>query len=82
MLTASACSKPDAKGFSTLQEPIAKDVTAVMQVPEKNRKERVWYNHLMVISEGIASVGWVGVVSIVLLKSRFQVIYERNSVTR
>ena len=39
-----------------------------MQVPEKNRKERVWYNHLMVISEGIPSVGWIGVVSINLMQ--------------
>lgn len=63
LLAAGSCTKPDAKAFATLQEPIAKEVTAVMQVPEKNRKERVWYNHLMVISEGIPSVGWVGVVS-------------------
>ncbi|EJD05958.1 uncharacterized protein FOMMEDRAFT_119381 [Fomitiporia mediterranea MF3/22] len=61
LLTASACNKPDSKTFTSLQEPIGKGVTAVMQVPEKNRKERVWYNHLMVISEGIPSVGWVGV---------------------
>ena len=33
-----------------------------MGVPEKNRKERVWYNHLMVISEGIPSIGWIGIV--------------------
>ncbi|KAL5490425.1 SRV2 [Sanghuangporus weigelae] len=61
LLTVGSCTKPDSKTFATLQEPIAKEVMAVMQVPEKNRKERVWYNHLMVISEGIPSVGWVGV---------------------
>ncbi|KAL5511525.1 SRV2 [Sanghuangporus vaninii] len=61
LLTVGSCTKPDSKTFATLQEPIAKEVTAVMQVPEKNRKERVWYNHLMVIAEGIPSVGWVGV---------------------
>ena len=34
-----------------------------MQVPEKNRKERVWFNHLMLVSEGSPSLGWVQVVS-------------------
>lgn len=61
LLTVSSCVKPDMKTFTKLQEPIAKEVTEVMGVPERNRKERVWYNHLMVISEGIPSVGWIGI---------------------
>ncbi|PAV24323.1 adenylyl cyclase-associated [Pyrrhoderma noxium] len=61
LLTVSSCTKPDVNSFGKLQEPIAKEVTTIMGVPEKNRKERVWYNHLMVISEGIPSIGWIGI---------------------
>ena len=62
ILTASACTKPDQKAFSELLEPLRKSLTNVLEVPEKNRKERVWYNHLQVLSGGIASVGWVELV--------------------
>ncbi|THH08213.1 hypothetical protein EW145_g2859 [Phellinidium pouzarii] len=61
ILTASACIKPDAKAVNVLLEPLRKDVMTVLQVPEKNRKERVWFNHLQVIAEGIPSVGWIEV---------------------
>lgn len=71
ILTAASCSKPDQKTFSTLQGPLAKEVNEVVAFPEKNRKERVWYNHLMVISEGISSVGWIGVVSQARLDRRY-----------
>ena len=47
-----------------------------MGVPEKNRKERVWYNHLMVISEGIPSIGWIGIVRLHNLK--FYYIYPQE----
>lgn len=63
ILTASGCTKPDTASFSGLLEPLGKDVSNVTQVPEKNRKERIWYNHLQVVSEGAPSLGWVQVVS-------------------
>lgn len=63
ILTASACQKPDTKGLSTALEALSKDVNAIVRVPEVNRKERNWHNHLQVIAEGAPSVGWVGVVS-------------------
>ncbi|KAH8117508.1 adenylate cyclase associated N terminal-domain-containing protein [Phellopilus nigrolimitatus] len=59
ILTASSCTKADAKAISVLLEPLSKDVMAVLQVPEKNRKERVWFNHLQVIAEGTPSLGWI-----------------------
>lgn len=36
---------------------------AILHVPEANRKERAWFNHLQVIAEGAPSVGWVEIVS-------------------
>lgn len=40
------------------------DVLAVVNVKEKNRKERQWANHLDFLAEACASVGWVEVVCI------------------
>ncbi|KAI5124486.1 hypothetical protein M0805_003013 [Coniferiporia weirii] len=63
LLAASACTKPDAKAFNALLEPLHKDVMTVLQVPEKNRKERIWFNHLQVLAEGTPSVGWIEIES-------------------
>lgn len=63
IFAASACTKPDAKSFGSLLEPLGKEVSNITQVPEKNRKERTWFNHLQVVSEGAPSLGWVQIVS-------------------
>jgi len=59
ILAAASCTKPDAKAFASLLEPLSKDVSGVLRVPEANRKERVWFNHLQIVAEGTPSVGWV-----------------------
>jgi len=56
ILAASACAKPSDSSWT---EQIRKDVNDVVMVPEANRKERVWFDHLQVVASGIPSVGWV-----------------------
>ena len=63
ILVASTCTKPDQKNFVTLLSPVSATVTAVARVPENNRKERMFYNHLTFIAGGARAVGWVQVVS-------------------
>ena len=69
ILTASACQKPDLQKVLSVLEPISKEVTAVVSVPDTNRKERVWHQHFQFIAEGIPSIGWVGIVSQIVLWS-------------
>lgn len=79
VLTASACTKPDQKSFADLLDPLRKSVASVVQVPEKHRKERVWYNHFQVLTAAIPSVGWVESVcqSFIILY-----VYNMNAHTR
>lgn len=62
---ASSCSKPSggvsSPIFANLLKPLQESLMAVTDVREKNRSERVLFNHLSAVSEGIPAVGWVAV---------------------
>lgn len=64
---AANCAKPagapNSPEFAKLLKPIQEALIAVTEIREKNRGERVLFNHLSAVSEGIPAVGWVAVVS-------------------
>lgn len=64
---ASACAKPaggsSSPAFANLLGPLQTALMAVTELRDKNRGEKVLFNHLSAISEGIPAVGWVAVVS-------------------
>lgn len=49
--------------FAELIKPLQEPLIAVTELREKNRSERVLFNHLSAVSEGIPAAGWVTVVS-------------------
>ncbi|KAI0317868.1 adenylate cyclase associated N terminal-domain-containing protein, partial [Amylostereum chailletii] len=57
--TAALCKKPDQKAFATLLTDLQKDVEAITQLKDANRKERDWFNHLSFLAEGAPAVAWV-----------------------
>ncbi|TDL27574.1 hypothetical protein BD410DRAFT_740753 [Rickenella mellea] len=59
ILVASACKKPDQKGFSELLAPLRETVGAIGRVSQARRKERTWDIHLQFVAEAAPSVGWV-----------------------
>lgn len=59
LLTAASCKKPDQKAFGELLTPLQGAIEAVTRAKEAARKERDWFNHLTVVSEGAPCVGWV-----------------------
>lgn len=62
---ASACAKPSGGAsspvFAKLLKPLQEPLMAVSEIREKNRGEKVLFNHLSAVSEGIPAVGWVAV---------------------
>lgn len=62
LLQAAACRKPDQKAFAEVLSPLQAGIEAVARAKEAARKERDWSNHLTVIADGAACVGWVTVV--------------------
>lgn len=62
---AANCIKPPG-GFASsesasLLKPLQEALTQVTSIREKNRSERVLFNHLSAVSEGIPAVGWLTV---------------------
>ncbi|KAI0031501.1 adenylyl cyclase-associated protein [Vararia minispora EC-137] len=57
--TATICRKPDQNAFATLLTDLQKDVDAITNIKETNRKERDWFNHLSMVADGAPAVGWV-----------------------
>ncbi|KAF9069812.1 adenylate cyclase associated N terminal-domain-containing protein [Rhodocollybia butyracea] len=57
--TAASCTKPDEQTFQSLLSPFHTTIEAINRLKEANRKDRDWFNHLMVICEASAFVGWV-----------------------
>lgn len=49
--------------FAKLLKPLQEELIKVGELREKNRAEKVLFNHLSAVSEGIPAVGWVAVVS-------------------
>lgn len=60
---ATACTKPDDAAFQKLLAPFSKAITAVVEIKDANRSNRVVFNHLSTVADGIPAVGWVTVVS-------------------
>lgn len=58
---AAACRKPDQKAFAEILSPLRAGIESVTRAKEAARKERDWFNHLTVIADGSACVGWVTV---------------------
>lgn len=50
--------------FAKLLKPLQEELMKVGELREKNRGEKVLFNHLSAVSEGIPAVGWVAVVSL------------------
>lgn len=63
VILASTSSKPDDGRQQQLLQPTSKQISAVTEFREKNRVSP-FFNHLSAISESIAALGWVCVVSI------------------
>lgn len=62
---AASCTKPaggvSSPDFAALLKPLQEALMQVTETREKNRSERVLFNHLSAVSEGIPAVGWVAV---------------------
>ncbi|CAO1617062.1 unnamed protein product [Sympodiomycopsis kandeliae] len=62
---ASASAKPSGGAsspvFANLLKPLQEPLMAVTEIRESNRAEKVLFNHLSAVSEGIPAVGWVAV---------------------
>ncbi|CAO1613795.1 unnamed protein product [Parajaminaea phylloscopi] len=62
---AASCAKPSggtsSPVFATLIKPLQEPLIAATEIREKNRGERVLFNHLSAVSEGIPAAGWVAV---------------------
>lgn len=56
---AAACQKPDQKTFEALLRPFLDSIEAVSRCKEANRRDRDWFSHLTIISEGAPVIGWV-----------------------
>jgi adenylyl cyclase-associated protein len=69
--TASICRKPEEEAaVGELMVDILKDIDAIVHIKDSNRKERDWFNHMSMLSDGSPAVGWVQVVSLDLLAGR------------
>jgi len=62
LLQAATCRKPGQTAFVEILSPLRAGIEAVNRAKDAARKERDWSNHLTVIAEGAACVGWVNVV--------------------
>lgn len=60
LLLSATCKKPDdQKVIEGLLEPFQESITTISRTKEANRKDRDWYEHLTVVTEGGPSVGWI-----------------------
>lgn len=56
---AGSCRKPEEKVLESLLGPFLKSIEAISRAKEANRRDRDWFSHLTIISEGAPIIGWV-----------------------
>ncbi|KAF8267843.1 adenylate cyclase associated N terminal-domain-containing protein [Lactarius quietus] len=61
--TAAICKKPEQAAFAELLRDLQRDIEAIGEVKDTNRKERDWVNHLSFVAEGAPAVGWIALES-------------------
>jgi adenylyl cyclase-associated protein len=59
-----ACQMPDQKTLESLVNPLANSIEAISRAKEAHRRDRDWFSHLTLLSEGAPVVGWVVSVSL------------------
>ncbi|TFK42985.1 cyclase-associated protein [Crucibulum laeve] len=59
ILLAASCQKPDQNTMNELLKPVQASIDAIARAKEANRRDRDWFTHLTLISEGAPSAGWV-----------------------
>ena len=59
-----ACQMPDQKTLESLVTPLANSIEAISRAKESYRRDRDWFSHLTLLSEGAPVVGWVVSVSL------------------
>jgi adenylyl cyclase-associated protein len=67
IFVASQCQKPDQAGFRELLQPLQKNMEDVVNLKDQNRNSRDWFNHLATVAEGASCVGWVTLVSCLVI---------------
>lgn len=67
LVIAGACKNPDQAEFEKLLGPLQKDIETITRMKEANRKDREWWDHLSAVAAGAPSVGWITVVSQIVL---------------
>ena len=56
---AAACQMPDQKTLESLVTPFANSIEAISRAKEAYRRDRDWFSHLTLLSEGAPVIGWV-----------------------
>lgn len=59
-----ACQKPDQPTLESLVTPFASSIEAISRAKEAHRRDRDWFSHLTLLSEGAPVIGWVVSVSL------------------
>jgi len=59
-----ACQVPDQKTLESLVTPFAHSIEAISRAKEAHRRDRDWFSHLTLLSEGAPVIGWVVSVSV------------------
>ena len=59
-----ACQKPDQQNLESLITPLASTIEAISRAKEAHRRDRDWFSHLTILSEGAPVIGWVASVSL------------------
>ena len=59
-----ACQKPDQPTLESLVTPFASSIEAISRAKEAYRRDRDWFSHLTLLSEGAPVIGWVVSVSL------------------
>lgn len=61
-----ACQMPDQKTLESLVTPLAGSIEAISRAKEAHRRDRDWFSHLTLLSEGAPVIGWVVSVSVLV----------------
>jgi adenylyl cyclase-associated protein len=59
-----ACQVPDQKTLESLVTPLGDSIEAISRAKEAYRRDRDWFSHLTLLSEGAPVIGWIVNVSL------------------